>query len=104
MVKSPTENSVPILKGAALIELKIGDLPIVFGGLISQASCLKGHSSHTDEPEDTEFLFQPEDTEFLLPACEHQVYVSKFRYPSISVWVSHSTVQLLLTCLPKNAN
>lgn len=47
MVKSPTENSVPILKGAALIELKIGDLPIVFGGLISQASCLKGHSSHT---------------------------------------------------------
>lgn len=37
MVKSPTENSVLVLKGAALIELKIGDLPIVFGGLISQA-------------------------------------------------------------------
>lgn len=47
MVKNPTENSVPALKGAALTELKIGDLPTVFGGLISQASCLEGHSFHT---------------------------------------------------------
>lgn len=47
MVKGPTENSVPVLKGAAVTELKIGDLPIVFSGLISQASCLEGHSFHT---------------------------------------------------------
>lgn len=37
MVKSPTENSVPVLKGVASIELKIGDLPIVFCRLISKA-------------------------------------------------------------------
>lgn len=47
MVKGPTENSVPFVKGAELTELKIGELTIVFGGLISQASCLDDHPFHT---------------------------------------------------------
>lgn len=47
MVKNPIENSVPVLKGAALTKLKTGEVPILFGGLISQASCLEGHSFHT---------------------------------------------------------
>lgn len=44
VVKCPSENSVPFLKVAALNKLKIEDLPIVFGELISQASCPDGQS------------------------------------------------------------
>lgn len=95
VVKRSTENSAPFLKVAALNELKIDDLPIVSGDLISQTSCLDGQS------------FQIASTRmqrFLLPACEHQARMLQLRHPAVLVGVSCTTMQMHFPHLTKNAN